>query len=187
VDSETCRPERGDHRTHDGAGRYDSGTELVPASNGHKSVIEDFEIWEVNVPTLLIFGSKDIGQGTVADSAPFMKGPIASCNRTALTSSLTSNRRLWPMKRSRSCGHIHQVGPTASTPRRYNARMADILEKLDNLWCTGPSIIASGRRLRCQAIPGQIDSPRTCPAIALEVSVTREQPKSRRVQSCIQQ
>ena len=45
------------------------------ASNGHKSVIEDFEIWEVNVPTLLIFGSKDIGQGTVADSAPFMKGP----------------------------------------------------------------------------------------------------------------
>jgi pimeloyl-ACP methyl ester carboxylesterase len=45
------------------------------ASNGHKSVIEDFEIWEVNVPTLLIFGSKDIGQGTVAGSAPFMKGP----------------------------------------------------------------------------------------------------------------
>jgi pimeloyl-ACP methyl ester carboxylesterase len=45
------------------------------ASNGHKSVIEDFEIWEVNVPTLLIFGSKDIGQGTLAGSAPFMKGP----------------------------------------------------------------------------------------------------------------
>jgi pimeloyl-ACP methyl ester carboxylesterase len=45
------------------------------ASDGHKSVIEDFEIWEVNVPTLLIFGSKDVGQGTLARSAPYMKGP----------------------------------------------------------------------------------------------------------------
>jgi pimeloyl-ACP methyl ester carboxylesterase len=45
------------------------------ASNGHKSVIDDFTIWEVNVPTLLIFGSKDIGQGTLAGSAPYMKGP----------------------------------------------------------------------------------------------------------------
>jgi pimeloyl-ACP methyl ester carboxylesterase len=45
------------------------------ASDGHKSVINDYDIWEVNVPTLLIFGSKDIGQGTLADSAPYMKGP----------------------------------------------------------------------------------------------------------------
>jgi pimeloyl-ACP methyl ester carboxylesterase len=45
------------------------------ASDGHKSVINDYDIWEVNVPTLLIFGSKDIGQGTVAGSAPYMKGP----------------------------------------------------------------------------------------------------------------
>ena len=45
------------------------------ASDGHKSVINDYDIWEVNIPTLLIFGTKDIGQGTVADSAPYMKGP----------------------------------------------------------------------------------------------------------------
>jgi pimeloyl-ACP methyl ester carboxylesterase len=44
------------------------------ASRGHKSVIEDFDIWEVNVPTLLIFGSRDMGQGTLADAAPFMTG-----------------------------------------------------------------------------------------------------------------
>ena len=30
VDSETSRPERCNHRAHDGAGRHDSGTELVP-------------------------------------------------------------------------------------------------------------------------------------------------------------
>jgi pimeloyl-ACP methyl ester carboxylesterase len=45
------------------------------ASRGHKSVIEDFDIWEVNVPTLLIFGSKDIGQNAVTNTAPLMKGP----------------------------------------------------------------------------------------------------------------
>jgi pimeloyl-ACP methyl ester carboxylesterase len=45
------------------------------ASDGHKSVIEDFDPWEVSVPTLLIFGSDDMGQGTVADTAPLMKGP----------------------------------------------------------------------------------------------------------------
>jgi pimeloyl-ACP methyl ester carboxylesterase len=45
------------------------------ASDGHKSVIEDFDPWEVNVPTLLIFGSEDIGQGTVADTRPLMTGP----------------------------------------------------------------------------------------------------------------
>jgi len=44
------------------------------ASDGHKSVIEDFAPWEVNVPTLLIFGSDDIGQGTVADTQPLMTG-----------------------------------------------------------------------------------------------------------------
>jgi pimeloyl-ACP methyl ester carboxylesterase len=45
------------------------------ASNGHKSVIEDFAVWTVNVPTLLIFGTDDIGQGTLADTAPLMTGP----------------------------------------------------------------------------------------------------------------
>jgi pimeloyl-ACP methyl ester carboxylesterase len=44
------------------------------ASRGHKSVIEDFDAWTVNVPTLLIFGSKDMGQGTVTDTAPLMTG-----------------------------------------------------------------------------------------------------------------
>jgi pimeloyl-ACP methyl ester carboxylesterase len=45
------------------------------ASRGHKSVIEDFAIWEVSVPTLLIFGSKDIGQTSMTNTAPLMKGP----------------------------------------------------------------------------------------------------------------
>lgn len=45
------------------------------ASRGHKSVIEDFDIWEVSVPTLLIFGSKDIGQTSMTNTAPLMKGP----------------------------------------------------------------------------------------------------------------
>ena len=45
------------------------------ASDGHKSVINDFAIWDVNVPTLLIFGSKDVGQGILARAAPYMKGP----------------------------------------------------------------------------------------------------------------
>jgi pimeloyl-ACP methyl ester carboxylesterase len=45
------------------------------ASRGHKRVIEELNIWEVNVPTLLIFGSKDIGQVSVTNTAPLMKGP----------------------------------------------------------------------------------------------------------------
>ena len=45
------------------------------ASDGHRSVIEDFDVWEVNIPTLLIFGSEDIGQSTVTDTAPLMTGP----------------------------------------------------------------------------------------------------------------
>jgi pimeloyl-ACP methyl ester carboxylesterase len=45
------------------------------ASDGHKSVIQDFEAWKVDVPTLLIFGSTDMGQGTVADTKPLMTGP----------------------------------------------------------------------------------------------------------------
>jgi pimeloyl-ACP methyl ester carboxylesterase len=44
------------------------------ASDGHKRVIEDFDTWTVDVPTLLIFGSKDIGQSTVADTKPLMTG-----------------------------------------------------------------------------------------------------------------
>jgi pimeloyl-ACP methyl ester carboxylesterase len=45
------------------------------ASDGHKSVINDYDIWTVNVPTLLIFGTKDIGQGTLASSASYLTGP----------------------------------------------------------------------------------------------------------------
>jgi len=44
------------------------------ASRGHKRVLEDFEIPEVNVPTLLIFGRNDIGQRSVADAASLMTG-----------------------------------------------------------------------------------------------------------------
>jgi pimeloyl-ACP methyl ester carboxylesterase len=46
------------------------------ASDGHKSVINDFEAWTVDVPTLLIFGSKDIGQKTVTNTKPLMTGPF---------------------------------------------------------------------------------------------------------------
>lgn len=44
------------------------------ASDGHKSVLNDFEAWTVPVPTLLIFGSTDIGQKTVTDTKPLMTG-----------------------------------------------------------------------------------------------------------------
>ena len=44
------------------------------ASDGHKSVINDFDAWKVDVPTLLIFGSTDIGQNTVTDTKPLMTG-----------------------------------------------------------------------------------------------------------------
>ncbi|MBN2575403.1 MAG: alpha/beta hydrolase [Deltaproteobacteria bacterium] len=42
------------------------------ASDGHKSVINDFEAWTVDVPTLLIFGSTDIGQKTVTNTKPLV-------------------------------------------------------------------------------------------------------------------
>jgi pimeloyl-ACP methyl ester carboxylesterase len=45
------------------------------ASRGHKRVIEEFDIWEVSVPTLLIHGSKDLGERSVTDTASLMKGP----------------------------------------------------------------------------------------------------------------
>jgi pimeloyl-ACP methyl ester carboxylesterase len=45
------------------------------ASDGHKSVIEDYELWEVNVPTLLIHGSTDVGERSVTETEPLMKGP----------------------------------------------------------------------------------------------------------------
>ncbi|MBN2673001.1 MAG: alpha/beta hydrolase [Deltaproteobacteria bacterium] len=44
------------------------------ASNGHQSVLNDFENWSVNVPTLLIFGSTDLGGNSVASIAPLMTG-----------------------------------------------------------------------------------------------------------------
>jgi pimeloyl-ACP methyl ester carboxylesterase len=44
------------------------------ASDGHKAVLNDFAPWEVDVPTLLIFGSDDIGQNTVTDTKALMTG-----------------------------------------------------------------------------------------------------------------
>src|SRR5512133_3536869 len=45
------------------------------ASQGHKRVINDFDVWEVSVPTLLIHGSKDLGERALTDTEPLMKGP----------------------------------------------------------------------------------------------------------------
>lgn len=45
------------------------------ASRGHKRVIEEFDVWKVNVPTLLIHGSKDVGERSLTDTAPLMTGP----------------------------------------------------------------------------------------------------------------
>jgi pimeloyl-ACP methyl ester carboxylesterase len=45
------------------------------ASRGHKRVIEEFDVWQVNVPTLLIHGSKDLGERSLTDTAPLMTGP----------------------------------------------------------------------------------------------------------------
>ena len=44
------------------------------ASDGHQRVIEDFGLWEVSVPTLLIHGSTDLGERSVTDTAPLMTG-----------------------------------------------------------------------------------------------------------------
>ncbi len=45
------------------------------ASRGHKRVLEEFDVWKVNVPTLLIHGSKDVGERSLTDTAPLMTGP----------------------------------------------------------------------------------------------------------------
>jgi len=44
------------------------------ASRGHKRVLEDFEIPQVNVPTLLIWGRNDLGRRSVTDAASLMTG-----------------------------------------------------------------------------------------------------------------
>ena len=44
------------------------------ASEGHRRVLEEFDVWEVNVPTLLIHGSEDVGERAVTDTAPLMTG-----------------------------------------------------------------------------------------------------------------
>jgi pimeloyl-ACP methyl ester carboxylesterase len=46
------------------------------ASEGHQRVLDEFDPWQVNVPTLLIFGNEDMGQSTVADTAPLMTSPF---------------------------------------------------------------------------------------------------------------
>ena len=46
------------------------------ASDAQKSVVDDYEPWKVAVPTLLIFGTTDIGQKTVEDTKPLMTGPF---------------------------------------------------------------------------------------------------------------
>jgi pimeloyl-ACP methyl ester carboxylesterase len=45
------------------------------ASRGHKRVIEEFDSWRVSVPTLLIHGSRDLGERSLTDTAPLMTGP----------------------------------------------------------------------------------------------------------------
>lgn len=45
------------------------------ASRGHQRAFEDFDVWEVSVPTLLIHGSTDMGELSVTDTKPLMKGP----------------------------------------------------------------------------------------------------------------
>lgn len=45
------------------------------ASDGQRRVLDDYDPWQVFVPTLLIFGNEDMGQDSVADSAPLMRGP----------------------------------------------------------------------------------------------------------------
>jgi pimeloyl-ACP methyl ester carboxylesterase len=44
------------------------------ASDGHRSVIEDFDAWEVYVPSILIHGSTDVGDVSVEATAQFMQG-----------------------------------------------------------------------------------------------------------------
>jgi len=44
------------------------------ASRGHKRVLEDFEIGQVNTPTLLIWGRNDLGRRSVTDAASLMTG-----------------------------------------------------------------------------------------------------------------
>ncbi len=45
------------------------------ASDGHRRVIDEFDIWEVNVPTLLIHGSDDVGERALSDTEALMTGP----------------------------------------------------------------------------------------------------------------
>lgn len=45
------------------------------ASRGHKRAYEDFPVWKVDVPTLLIHGSTDIGERALTDTEPLMTGP----------------------------------------------------------------------------------------------------------------
>ena len=44
------------------------------ASRGHKRAIEDIHVWGVTVPTLLVWGSRDVGKWAVAQAAASMKG-----------------------------------------------------------------------------------------------------------------
>ena len=45
------------------------------ASRGHKRAFEEFEVWTVSVPTLLIHGSTDLGEQSLIDTEPLMTGP----------------------------------------------------------------------------------------------------------------
>ncbi|MGC4070584.1 MAG: alpha/beta hydrolase [Polyangiaceae bacterium] len=44
------------------------------ASRGHKRVFEEFDVWTVSVPTLLLHGSRDLGERALKDTAPLMTG-----------------------------------------------------------------------------------------------------------------
>jgi pimeloyl-ACP methyl ester carboxylesterase len=70
------------------------------ASRGHQRVIEEFPLWEVTTPTLLIWGSRDMGRRSVTDTAALMKGDYRLAAPMAPTSSSTSNPRRWPRRSS---------------------------------------------------------------------------------------
>jgi pimeloyl-ACP methyl ester carboxylesterase len=44
------------------------------ASRGHKRALEEFHLWSVSVPTILVWGSRDVGKRSVAEAASLMTG-----------------------------------------------------------------------------------------------------------------
>jgi pimeloyl-ACP methyl ester carboxylesterase len=79
------------------------------ASRGHKRVIEEYNVWKVNVPTLLIHGSKDLAERAITDTASLMTGPyrvvrpdgghfIVDEQPTVVADETLAHLRAYPMK-----------------------------------------------------------------------------------------